>query len=131
MTLQELSQQIKLRERLERNKEILESLEAAACPGAQVLTDMPRTPGVKDKVGDLAAEIADMKERIRFLEEEIAEKEAEVVEFIGTIEDERLRIIFRLRFVRCLTWQQTADIMGIEAGEESVRKMCSRYLSGH
>lgn len=128
MTLQELTQQIKLRERLERDKEILEYLKAAACPGAQVITGMPHAPGVKNKVGDLAIEIADMKERIRYLEAEIAEKEAEVIEFIGTIEDERLRVIFRLRFVRCLTWQQTADAMGLEA--ESVRKTCSRYLSG-
>ena len=128
MTLQELSQLIKMRERLDKGREVLESLQTAACPGAQVLSGMPHMPGVKDKVGDLAVEIADMKERIRYLETEITTKEAEIVEFIKTIEDEQLRVLFRLRFVRCLTWQQAADIMGIESGEERARKMASRYL---
>ena len=39
---------------------MLQSLRDAACPGAAALTGMPHTPGIKDKVGDLAAEIVDM-----------------------------------------------------------------------
>ena len=78
MTLQELSQYYKLRERLNRDEEILDSLRAAACPGAQNLSGMPHAPGVRDKVGDLAVEIADMTERIRYLKEEIDRAEAAV-----------------------------------------------------
>ena len=130
MTLRELSQHIRLREQLAQNEELLESLQSAALPGAQVMTGMPHASGVRDKVGDLAAEIADLDNRILELKDEIAESEAEIVEFICGIESARIRIILRLRFVRCLTWKQTADVMGIEAGEESVRKMCTRYLQG-
>lgn len=128
MTLQELSQYFKLRERLARDEEILESLEATACPGAQVLTGMPHTPGVKDKVGDLAVEIADMKERIRFLEEEIAREEVKVSAFITAIENDQTRMIFRLRFLRCLTWGEVAAVIGGRNTEAAVKNMCYRYL---
>lgn len=128
MTLQELSQYLKLRERLSRDEEILKSLEAAACPGAQVLTGMPHAPGVRDKVGDLAVEIADMKERIRFIEEEMAQAQSDIEAFVNSVEDERLRMIFRLRFLRCLTWQATADILGWSYTEDSVKRLCYRYL---
>lgn len=128
MTLQEISQYMKLRERLERDEEILESLRAAACPGAQVLTGMPHAPGIRDKVGDLAVEISDMEERIRFLQKEIAQEKKSIEVFINTVQDERLRMIFRLRFLRCLTWQATADILGWAYSEDSVKRLCYRYL---
>lgn len=93
ITLQELSQYFKLRERLSRDEEMLESLEAAACPGIQVLNGMPHTKEFKDKVGDLAVEIADMKERIRFLKKELAREEGLVTEFISTIKNDQIRMI--------------------------------------
>lgn len=129
MTLQELSQYFKLRERLARDEEMLESLRAAACPGAQVLTGMPHASGVKDKVGDLAVEIADMEERIRFLKAEIKREENKVTAFIASIENDQTRLIFRLRFVRCLTWGEVAAVIGGRNTEEGVKSICYRYLS--
>ena len=129
MTLQELSRHFKLRERLERDTELLKSLEAAACPGAQVLTGMPHAPGVRDKVGDLAVEIADLKERIRYLENEIEVEEQEVTRFITAIPDEQLRGIFRLRFLRGLTWGEVAAVVGGRNTEEAVKSSAYRYLN--
>lgn len=129
MTLQELSHHFKLRERLERDTELLKFLEAAACPGAQVLTGMPHAPGVRDKVGDLAVEIADLKERIRYLENEIEVEEQEVTRFITSIPDEQLRIIFRLRFLRGLTWGEVAAVVGGRNTEEAVKSSAYRYLN--
>lgn len=128
MTLQELSLYFKLRERLERDKQILESLQAAACPGAQVMTGMPHSPGIKNKVGDLAVEIADMREEISGLEVAIEEEERRVITFIEAVPDEQMRTILRLRFIRCLTWQEVADIIGGRNTEEGVRKSCYRFL---
>ena len=129
MTLQELSHHFKLRERLERDTELLKSLEAAACPGAKVLTGMPHAPGVRDKVGDLAVEIADLKERIRYLENEIEVEEQEVTRFITAIPDEQLRVIFRLRFLRGLTWGEVAAVVGGRNTEEAVKSSAYRYLN--
>lgn len=129
MTLQELSRHLKLRERLARDEEILKSLEATAYPGAQAFTGMPHTPGVSDKVGDLAAEIADMKEQIRLLAAEIAQEEATVTAYINTIKDGQTRMIFRLRFLRCLTWAEVATVIGGRNTEAGVRMACYRYLN--
>ena len=129
MTLQELSQYYKLRERLNRDEEILDSLRAAACPGAQNFSGMPHAPGVRDKVGDLAVEIADMTERIRYLKEEIDRAEAAVTEFVESIENDQTRMIFRLRFLRCLTWGEVAAVIGGRNTEDGVKSACYRYLS--
>lgn len=128
MTLQELSYYFNLREQLMRDEAILESLRATACPGAQVLTGMPHVPGVRDKVGDLAVEIADMEGQIKLLRDTIEREEVRVSEFISTIESDQVRIIFRLRFLRCLTWKEVAGVIGGRNTENAVKSLCYRYL---
>lgn len=128
MTLQELSQYFKLREQLARDEEILESLKATACPGAQVLTGMPHAPGVRDKVGDLAVEIADMESQIEYLQEKISQEEAKVSVFISTIENDQTRMVFRIRFLRGLAWKEVAAVIGGRNTESGVKSLCYRYL---
>lgn len=129
MTLQRLNEHFELRIRLAKAQEMLESLRAAACPGAAVLTGMPHAPGVKDKVGDLAAEIADMDARIEYLEAKIKQDEREILEYIRAIDDDQLRLIFRLRFIRCLTWGEVASVIGGRNTKDAVKSACYRYLS--
>lgn len=128
MTLQDLSRYYKLREQLSRDEEILASFEARAHPGAQVLTGMPHAPGVSDKVGDLAVEIADMKDQIARLQKEITAEEQKVTAFIGAIKNDQTRMIFRLRFLRCLTWGEVASVIGGKNTEAGVKNICYRYL---
>lgn len=128
MTLQDLSRYYKLRERLSRDEEILASFEAKACPGAQILTGMPHAPGVSDKVGDLAVEIADLKDQIAKLHAEIEAEEQKVTAFISAIENDQTRMIFRLRFLRCLTWGEVAGVIGGRNTEAGVKNICYRYL---
>lgn len=91
---------------------MLASLQAAACPGAQVLTGMPHAPGVSDKVGDLAVEIADLEGRIQILMNELSLEESKINLFISAIENDQTRMIFRLRFLRCLTWGKWPQSLG-------------------
>ena len=128
MTLQELTEYLKLRERLDRNEAILESLYTAASPGAQVLTDMPRTPGTKDKVGNLAIEIADMEERNRHIKNEVSKLEKRINKFIDAVDDEHMRTVLRLRFIRCLTWSEVATVVGGNNTEVGIKSACYRFL---
>ena len=128
MTLQELSKYYKLHERLERNREMLTSLYAAAGPGAQVITGMPHAPGVSDKVGDLAAELWDLQSKIDYLEQRCAEEKKKLEKYIGAIKDDQTRMIFRLRFIHCMTWPQVAETIGGRNTANSVKLICHRYL---
>ncbi|MCM1439175.1 MAG: DUF1492 domain-containing protein [Roseburia sp.] len=128
MTLHELSQLFKLMEQLRKDEEMMDALRTAACPGAQVLTGMPHAPGVRDKVGDLAVEIADLQSDIDRLNEQIAAKQDEVQKFIATIANAQTRMVFRLRFLRGLTWEQVAVVLGGRNTEDGVKKICYRYL---
>ena len=128
MTLQELSKYYKLHERLERNREMLSSLYAAAGPGAQIITGMPHAPGVRDKVGNLIVEIEDVEEEIKRLEVEMDQVEQEISSYIKTIPDIQTRLIFRLRFLRCMTWDEVATTIGGRNTVNGVKKTCYRYL---
>ena len=128
MTLQELSKYYKLHERLERNKEMLSSLYARAGLGAQVITGMPHAPGTSDKVSSLIIEIEDLKSRIDYLESKCAQEKKKLEEYIGTIKDDQIRMVFRLRFIHCMTWPQVAETIGGRNTATNVKLICYRYL---
>lgn len=112
MTLQEISRYFHLNETIEKNREALKFLRQRAEPAAPSLNGMPHASGVKDSTGRLAVEIADMDARITYLEEQAEQERDKAIAFCDTIQDARLYLIFRLRFVRCLTWTEVADLMG-------------------
>lgn len=128
MTLRELSKYYKLNEQLERNREMLKSLYASAGLGAQEITGMPRAPGVSDRVSAMVVEIEDLKKRIARLETNCLREKRRLERYIGTIEDDQTRVIFRLRFVHCMTWSQVAEAVNGGNTKESVKMRCYRYL---
>ena len=128
MTLDELNEHLGLLEDLEATRAIRDTFMAKAKPGAAAMTGMPHSSDVKDKVGDLAVEIADLDTQIETLEWMVKESEKSIVPFIGTIRDNWTRMIFRLRFLRGLSWGEVAGMFGRRTTEESVKKACYRYL---
>jgi len=128
MTKQELSYHVELKKQVAADLELLASLEAAAGPRVQHLDGMPHAPGVRDVVGDLAAEIADVKTEIAQLEAEIARSEGKIVDYITTIKDAQTRMIFRLRFIRGMAWKEVAATVGWIT-ESGVKSICNRYIA--
>lgn len=129
MTLRELSIYYKLHKKLEQNRQMLSSLYATAGLGAQEITGMPHAPGVSDQVSGLVIEIEDLKKRIAGLEEDCAREKRILERYISTIEDDQTRMIFRLRFVHCMTWPQVAKAIGGKNTANSVKLICHRYLN--
>lgn len=49
--------------------------------------------------------------------------------YIADLPDSLLRLIFTYRFINGLTWGQVSTSIGVRTTEESVKKMCYRYLN--
>lgn len=128
MTLEELDRHAELRRRLDRDKELLASLYSAIDLGAQTITGMPHPSGYRDKLGELIPEIAAVKDDIADLAMQIRAEEKEVIAFIETITDVYTGTLFKLRFLRGLTWKEVAAVVRGGNTEESVRSACYRYL---
>lgn len=109
MTKQDLTRCLTLRRQLERSRELLASLETAG----------------------LTAEAADVKKTMSGLEVDIQRSEAEVMDWIGGIEDDVMRMIFRLRFLRGLEWKTVATLIGGGKTTRSVELRARRYLEAH
>ena len=129
MTKQDLDRHLELRQQLENDREMLAALEAAAGPRTQRLDGMPHTHGVGDPVSYLAVEIADMRETITRREATVARSEMAVEAYIQTIEDSLTRMIFRLRFIRGMSWKLVAASVGGRNTESGVKNMCYRYIA--
>ena len=114
---------------LGKDREALERLRRRITPASPQLTGMPHTPGVRDKVGDLAVELADMDERIRWLEELAAQEKPKVEAYCKSIVDARMYLIFRLRFIRCYSWAEVAGVLGKGYTEDGVSRMAYNYLN--
>lgn len=107
---------------------MLTSLYAAAEPGTQVITGMPHATGVSDRVAGLVIEIEDLEGRINALELECEQEKKKLEKYIGAIKDDQTRMIFRLRFIHCMTWLEVADTIGGGNTATNVKLICYRYL---
>lgn len=128
MTLDELNEHLGLLEDLETTRAIRESFLTKANPGAASMTGMPHSSSVKDKVGDLAVEIADLDTQVEILEWAVENSAKRIIPFISGIKDTQTRMIFRLRFLRRLTWGEVAAVIGGKNTKSSVKNICYRYL---
>jgi len=107
---------------------MLSSLTASAGAGAQLLTGMPYASRTTDKVFHLVSEINDLRERIAHLESECAHEKGKIIPYIDAIKDDQTRMMFHLRFLRCLSWEQVADMLGGKNTANGVKMRCYRYL---
>ena len=129
MTLTDLERYRQLKIRHEEAIQMIEELRSRAVPGSPALDGMPHGSGVSDKVGTLAIMIADLEAKLPSYERQILKEHDQVEEFIRSIEDDKTRMIFRLRFQAGKTWKEVADVMGKWQTENSVRSRVYRFLN--
>ena len=129
MTLTDLERYRQLKIRHEEAIQMIEELRSRAVPGSPALDGMPHGSGVSDKVGTLAIMIADLEAKLPSYERQILKEHDQIEEFIRGIEDDKTRMIFRLRFQAGKTWKEVADVMGRWQTENSVRSRVYRFLN--
>jgi hypothetical protein len=129
MTARDLSQLYWLNREIERDRARLEALSTKSWGvAAQVITGMPRVPGIPDKVGKLAAEIADLRSAIEANLKRCLREADKLNRYIANIPDSLTRQIFALRYINGLPWGQVAASVGGGNTAEGARKCVFRYL---
>lgn len=128
MTLRKLSKLYYINKLIERENSKIESLRARLLPGSAMGDGMPRNPNAKNKFEEMIPVIVDTEKRLSEIKSEYEREKAVIESWINAIDDYQVRLIFVLRFVDLLTWQQVADKVGGNNTEDSVKKVCYRYL---
>ena len=126
MTKEELKQIYYLNKEVKMWQKELERLQCMSLIKGQQITGMPHVPGVSDKVGDLAATMADIETIIRGKLAEIQMQRKRIIEYINSIDDSLLRQIIFLRNVSCMSWNQIANELG--SNENCVKQIYSRHF---
>ena len=131
INIKELSQLYYLNREIERDKRRLAELEVGAQSCTAKITGMPHGSGVSDKIGNFAAEIADLRGIIDANISRCWYELNRLNRYIAVIDDSLTRQIFTLRFVNGLPWQQVACSIGGDNTADGVRKVVTRYVESH
>lgn len=126
MTAAGLEELYYLRREIERDRRRIAELREKATSASSFPDGMwgPHA-GVSDRVGCCAAAIADLSKELAVNLDRAVRREAEITRFIDGVEDPRIRLILKLRFVDCLPWFKVAMEIGGGNSDASV-KMCFR-----
>lgn len=128
MTLRELSQLYYLKREIAMDRERLAELANRALPGAQVISGLPGSPNVGDKLANYAVEIADLRAVIEAKCRRCLAEQRRLEQYIAGIDDSFIRQIFTLRFVQGLTWRQVANKVGGKNSAENLYKIAYRFV---
>lgn len=128
MTIEELKQLAYLEKAISLEKDRLQALRESIDMKSPVITDMPKAPGARDRLGEVVPEIVDqdmaLQENIRKLEE----MKKRLTDYIDKTGNVRMRMILTLRFIKQMQWQEVADYIGGKETEYSVKQACYRYV---
>lgn len=128
MTAAELEGLYFLRKEIARDRRrICELRERAASTGAAPGRMWGPHAGVSDRVGCCAADIADLTKALTVNCDRAVKKEAEITGFINSVDDPRMRLILKLRFVDCLPWFKVAMELGGGNSDASCKMSFRRW----
>lgn len=109
-------------------KEEIERTRESALPKGVRFDAISGSGRYTDMVAQAASLIADTERKIKnkLLELELAR--SEIIRYIMDIDDCQTRLIFKLRCLDHMTWNEVADKVGGMNSEYSVKKRFYRYL---
>ncbi len=128
MTKKELSQLYYLNREIVQLQGRISELECLATSCTTKITGMPTTPALADKLACYVAEIADLKSLLDLSLKKCFYELNRLNRYIQGIDDSEIRMIFSLRYVNGLSWQQIAFSIGGGNSEDGVKKKAYRFL---
>lgn len=127
MTLQRLNEHLNMVLQLQAAKEALSSMESQILKATNY-DGMPHGHEVSRNTENLSillsAQIADVN-RLEYL---VDQSEQEVRKFVDSIEDNRTKVIFNLRFLCAMKWDSIPMFFGGGITPEAIKAVCYRYL---
>lgn len=158
MTIKELSQLYWLNREIEADRERLARLDAeikrdeeqlaylevqASSPSSPNYDGMPKNPSYGNRLENAIVKIMELQkiiERKKALRSDCAmtiqakqilclTERNKLERYIADLPDSLIRMIFTFRFINGLTWAQVSEHIGMRTTEDSVKKMCYRYLA--
>ena len=127
MTKKELSQLYYLKKEIKEQQRRLAELEAVAINCSTKITGLPTGTGISDKIGNYAAQIADLKALLDLNLKKCFYELNRIDRFIQSVEDSQIRIILTLRYIQGLSWQKIAYAIG-EYDEQYPRRKHNTFL---
>lgn len=128
MTLQRLNEHLNMLLQLQTAKETLSSMKAQIL-GAVNYDGMPHGHEVSRNTENLSILLSAQLADVNRLEAMVEQSEKEIREFVDSIEDNRTKVIFNLRFLCGLKWEAVAVFIGGGNSAEAVSMACYRYLT--
>lgn len=128
MTKKELSQLYYLKKEIKQQQRRIAELEAVATNCSTNITGLPSGNGVSDKIGDYAAQIADLKALLDLNLKKCFYELNRLDRFIQSVEDPLLRQILTCRFVNGYSWRKIACTIGGPNTPDGLRIKMMRFL---
>lgn len=128
MTLQRLNEHLNMLLQLQEAKESLGSMKAQIL-GAVNYDGMPHGHEVSRNTENLSILLSAQISDVNRLEAMVEQSEIEVRQFVDSIEDNRTKLIFSLRFLCGMKWEAVAMMIGGGNTEKAVKSTCYRFLN--
>lgn len=129
MTLQRLNEHLNMVLELQGAEERLSSMRSQILSAVNY-DGMPHGHEVSRNTENLAILLQNQIDDVNRLSRMVESSEREIREFVESIEDNRTKVIFSLRFLCGYKWEAVAVFIGGGNTAEAVSMTCYRYLSG-
>lgn len=128
MTRNELKELSKLNAEAKLISDKIEELEALSNSTATALSGLPCSKVFLESASNFSDRIKNLKERYNKKLKECFDTMDRLNDFIESIPDSELRMIFSLRYINNMPWQALAWHLGFDGDGSTERKKHDRYL---
>ena len=128
MTKKELAQLYYLKKEIKEQQRRLDELETAATACTAKITGLPSGRGISDKIGNYAAQIADLKGLLDLNLKKCFYELNRLDRYIQSVDDPLLRQIMTYRFVNGYSWSKISYTIGGSNTPDGLRIKMMRFL---
>lgn len=128
MTKKELSQLYYLKKEIRQLEQRIKELETAATGCTAKITGLPHGTGINDKIGNYAAQIADLKSLLDLNLKKCFYELNRLDRYIQSVDDPLLRQIITYRFINGYSWSKISYMIGGNNTADGLRIKMMRFL---